>query len=149
VHVSRPKYGDAFGVTTIRLSPLEDGPLVAGAAEAAVVRIVFVSDTHGYESTLTDGGEEQDGAQDGAQDDAQDDARQAHGMGAVVGAEGPITYSSSAEGGEGGEGGDVRDQLPPVLTTAPRDPLPWKSPPVPVRSPLPAADILIHGGDDP
>ena len=145
MHVSRPKYGDAFGVTTIRLSPLEDGPLVAGAAEAAVVRIVFVSDTHGYESTLTDGGEEQDGAQDGAQDDAQDDARQAQGMGAVVGAEGPITYSSSAEGGEGG---DVRDVLPPVLTTAPRDPLPWKSPPVPVRSPLPAADILIHGGDD-
>jgi hypothetical protein len=132
-------------VTTIRLSPLEeDGPLVAGAAEAAVVRIVFVSDTHGYESTLTDGGEEQDGAQD----DAQDDARQAQETGAVVGAEGPITYSSSAEGGEGGEGGDVRDELPPVLTTAPRDPLPWKSPPVPVRSPLPAADILIHGGDD-
>ena len=142
--MSRPKYGDAFGVTTIRLSPLEDGPLVAGAAEAAVVRIVFVSDTHGYESTLTDGGEEQDDDQD----DAQDDARQEQDMGAVVGAEGPITYSSSAEGGEGGEGGDVRDELPPVLTTAPRDPLPWKSPPVPVRSPLPAADILIHGGDD-
>ena len=156
VHVSRPKSGDAFGVTTIRLSPLEDGPLVAGAAEAAVVRIVFVSDTHGYESTLTDGGEEQDDDQD----DAQDDARQEQDMGAVVSAEGPITYSSSAEGGdgadgadgaeggEGGEGGDVRDELPPVLTTAPRDQLPWKSPPVPVRSPLPAADILIHGGDD-
>jgi hypothetical protein len=110
-----------------------------------------VSDTHGYESTLTDGGEEQDDAQDDAQDGAQNDARQAQETDAVVGAAGPITYSSSAEdgeGGEGGEGGDVRDVLPPVLTTAPRDPLPWKSPPVPVRSPLPAADILIHGGDD-
>ena len=138
VHVTPSKLGDAFGVTTIRLLPLEAGPLEEGAAEAAVVRIVFVSDTHGYESTLTDGGDAQDDALEGAQDDA----RQEEDMGAVVGDAGPSPYSSSAEGG------DVRDQLPPVPTTAPRDQLPWKSPPVPVRAPLPAADILIHGGDD-
>ena len=142
VHVTPSKLGDAFGVTTFRLLPLEAGPLEEGAAEAAVVRIVFVSDTHGYESTLTDGDDAQDDAHEGAQDDAQDDARQEEDMGAVVGDAGPSPYSSSAEGG------DVRDQLPPVPTTAPRDQLPWKSPPVPVRAPLPAADILIHGGDD-